>query len=867
MNHRCLIGLVLLVLGMSHSKGNAQQTSISYALSQALQSKASACKVMITLKPKPNLDSLQAVFRQHRTLPEHRARLTVRYLKQHAAKTQQRVLNTLQEEQVADQYAYWIANVVVATVGSTALFKLTALPEVELISLWDELKVAPAENPIIEQGLPKAQNGAEPGLLAIGARFMWELGYTGHARKLYCVDTGCWPQHPAISNHFLGNYLPLQQAYFPFDSPVPIDKSNSHGTHVIGTVLGLDRATNDTIGAAFNAFWMASDPIVEDLDDVKPIPLIMTAFEWCLNPDGDTTTFDDIPDVINNSWGLALSPGIDSLCQSVVSDILIAVETAGIAAVFSGGNEGPQSTTVGRPAFINTTLVNNFAVGAVDAADASFSIADFSSRGPSVCGGEGSIHIKPEVSAPGVSVRSSVGQSGYAQYSGTSMASPHVSGALLLLKEAFPFLSGEELKLALYYSAIDLGEPGEDNDYGMGIINLQAAYEYLLQTHLPIPPARPNYDAAISTIVLPESGAIFCEGSILPDITIKNLGDSSLLGLLIDYGTVNGILQQFTITDTILSGETLNLSLPAYPLNEAGDVEFFVKVNPLNLPFSEYNTINNKRMVRFTYLPTQAMPFFENFEQGISNQRWKVVNPNYDQTWDTLKTSGSEGGDYSAYMSLGTAIPNNRIDELISANIDVSGQDSLFLSFWVAYAHRSPSVSDTLKVFVSTDCGQSFTSPLFAMGGSELSTVDTNVSKFVPSVYEHWRMHTIDLQAYEGNQELMLKFTTKNRRGNYLFLDNINLSSGAIPIEVPFLPEMNLRIFPNPATDLIEIVTNVGIQHIELQDMVGRVLFEKENKNGVSYFSIAHVPNGAYTLRCASASGHQVVKQLYVLKP
>ncbi|MEZ4847463.1 MAG: S8 family serine peptidase [Bacteroidia bacterium] len=68
--------------------------------------------------------------------------------------------------------------------------------------------------------------------------------------------------------------------------------------------------------------------------------------------------------------------------------------------------------------------------------------------------------IKPEVSAPGTSVRSSIPGGAYDQKTGTSMSAPHVTGAILLLKEAFPYLSRADIKLALC-SATDLGAPGK----------------------------------------------------------------------------------------------------------------------------------------------------------------------------------------------------------------------------------------------------------------------------------------------------------------------------------------------------------------------------------------------------------------------
>src|SRR5690606_18118712 len=93
----------------------------------------------------------------------------------------------------------------------------------------------------------------------------------------------------------------------------------------------------------------------------------------------------------------------------------------------------------------------------------------------SLCGGTGSLLIKPEVSAPGTNVRSAYPGGGYANLTGTSMASPHVAGAIALLKQFAPTLTGKQIKLALYNTAIDLGTPGEDNTYGTGLIDVYAA--------------------------------------------------------------------------------------------------------------------------------------------------------------------------------------------------------------------------------------------------------------------------------------------------------------------------------------------------------------------------------------------------------
>ena len=114
-----------------------------------------------------------------------------------------------------------------------------------------------------------------------------------------------------------------------------------------------------------------------------------------------------------------------------------AIEAVGIANVFSGGNSGPNNSTVNSPQRINTSEVNTFCVGSVNGNTSfPYNISNFSTRGPTQCSGTGSLLIHPEVVAPGQNVRSAWEQNSFNTISGTSMAAPHVSGAILLLKEA-----------------------------------------------------------------------------------------------------------------------------------------------------------------------------------------------------------------------------------------------------------------------------------------------------------------------------------------------------------------------------------------------------------------------------------------------
>ena len=230
----------------------------------------------------------------------------------------------------------------------------------------------------------------------------------------------------------------MAQCWDGYFSDTPNGHISDHGTHTLGTMAGLVPETNDTIGIAFEAYWIANDFVTSTVETLPPIAEMITSFEWALNPDGDLTTSYDVPDVINNSWRWYNE--MDTFqCSGYAVELMNVIEAAGIANIFSAGNNGPDNDGVRSPQRINSNLVNTFCVGSINANDTQYPISTFSCRGPTQCPGEGSLAIYPEVVAPGQNVRSAWGTDSYNSISGTSMASPHVSGAVLLLKKHFLF--------------------------------------------------------------------------------------------------------------------------------------------------------------------------------------------------------------------------------------------------------------------------------------------------------------------------------------------------------------------------------------------------------------------------------------------
>jgi hypothetical protein len=378
---------------------------------------------------------------------------------------------------------YWILNAALVLGTADAIRAIAARPDVAQVrSNPHPTLISPVGRRDATENLRGI--GVTPGQRAIGSDRVWrELGITGAGRIVSELDTGVDGNHPALHDRWRGNNgHPWQECWLDLlggSSQYPYD-SAQHGTHTMGTLTGMSSATGDTIGVAWGAQWIECNVIGQGAGGNFDAD-VLTAFQWIADPDGNPATVTDVPDVCQNSWRVNTAFGYPP-CFDLWWGVIDNCEAAGCAVTFSAGNEGPGSSTIGSPPDRATTPTNAFAVGAVDATNYSwpYPIAGFSSRGPSDCpGGD----IKPEVSAPGVDVYSSIPGGGYAQsgWSGTSMAGPHAAGIIALMREANPDLDVTTMKQIMLDTARDEGTAGNDNDYGYGFVDAYAAVTIALQ--------------------------------------------------------------------------------------------------------------------------------------------------------------------------------------------------------------------------------------------------------------------------------------------------------------------------------------------------------------------------------------------------
>ncbi len=429
-------------------------------------------------------------------------------LRRTASASQAGLLAELEARHVPHR-AYWIANMILVRGDQSLVAWLAARPDVQYIESDRAFKV-PLESPDPQTPASPSPLTIETNLTQVNAQLMWQQGFTGQGIVYANADTGVQWDHPALKNHYRGwdgsqavhdyNWWDAIHAddldpwtgdnRCGMDSQAPCD-DHGHGTHTTGTGVGDDGAGNQ-IGMAPGARWIACRNMYNGVGRpstyIECLQFFIAPTDLSGNP--DTADPDKAPQVISNSYSCPPSEGCapHSLQQAVE-----AVRAAGIFMSVSAGNNGPACSSVKDPPGLEAGV---FTVGAVNGSNI---IASFSSRGPVTVDGSGL--RKPDLVAPGVSVRSAYPPTGYTWMSGTSMAAPHVAGAVALLWSAVPGLRGqvaatealfEETATHVYTMETCGGDTPltmPNNTYGYGRLNVFQAYVSVAQpikSYLPI---------------------------------------------------------------------------------------------------------------------------------------------------------------------------------------------------------------------------------------------------------------------------------------------------------------------------------------------------------------------------------------------
>ncbi len=429
-----------------------------------------------------------------------------------AQRTQEPILQWLRERAIEHQ-SFYIVNAILVKGNREIAEAVAARPDVARVegnpTIHNDLpQPGPVEK---EPSRPQTPATIEPGINYTHAPQVWALGYTGQNIVIASADTGQRWTHNALKPHYRGwdgvaanhNYNWHDSIHDSVgnpcgnDSPFPCDDF-FHGTHTTGTAIGDDGMGNQ-IGMAPGAKWIGCRNM--DQGDGTPARYI-ECMEFFLAPyplnctpaQGDPTK---APDITINSWGCPVSEGC-----TTGDELRVAVEAqaaAGIQMVVAAGNSGSACSTVSDPPAIYAA---SYTAGAL--VTGSDTIASFSSRGPVIR--DGSNRIKPDITAPGTGTRSATNScdSCYTTASGTSMATPHIAGAMGLLWCALPSLrhqitaSRDALNnAAVHIANTQCGAAGPPNNvYGWGRVDILAAVGNPSPTPTPSPTPSPTATAS-----------------------------------------------------------------------------------------------------------------------------------------------------------------------------------------------------------------------------------------------------------------------------------------------------------------------------------------------------------------------------------
>lgn len=389
---------------------------------------------------------------------------TVDVLRSGADRVQGRVLEFLRgEKDAVILNTFWLINAILANVTVDTLYELTYLEDVE--EVFENFEVTVPET-MSESNM--SSSDVTWGLDRINAPEAWDLGFNGSDIRVAVLDTGVDIGHPDLEGKmwtdnasdptFPGGWIEFDWSGNAVTNSTPHD-THGHGTHASGTVLG-GNASSVAIGVAPGAWLMHGLVLPYGSGSFAQV---IAGMQWAVNPfDQYGNPVGEGAHVVSMSWGTY------GYYEEMIEPIQN-MRAAGVVPVAAAGNNGEESS--GSPG----NVYESFGIGAIDEYDnvawwSSGEVVDWAAS-------YSEPYIKPDFSAPGVYIYSSLPSGEWEYWSGTSMATPHVAGTVALMLHANPDMTVDSVYALLKITVEDLGDAGQDIRYGWGVIDAYAAVE------------------------------------------------------------------------------------------------------------------------------------------------------------------------------------------------------------------------------------------------------------------------------------------------------------------------------------------------------------------------------------------------------
>ncbi len=351
----------------------------------------------------------------------------------------------------------------------------------------------------------------------------------------------------------------------------------------------------------------------------------------------------------------------------------------------------------------------------------------------------------------------------------------------------------------------------------------------------------------VSSTVLPE-----IDFSVNKDILC--IDETAVFTDLSEYIPITWDWQFDPPTVTFVNGTTNESQNPEVVFDEPG-------IYSVTLTAANLNGSSSLTQSDFLRAGGYPLDFLETFEgDSFEEHDWTIENPDDDVTWELYEIGGTTPGntaigiDFSDYVAIGQR------DRFISPTFNLSGLSTASLSFEHAYAKKYDDASDSLIIYISDDCGATWTR-IFADSedGSGNFATHEMTDNFWPEVESDWCMAgwgasciDIDVSQYTGSADVRFAFETYSFYGNPMFIDNIVVSP-TVGLGENTSGKDELMVYPNPTHGSFTVVIpeNTEISELQVMDYTSKIMHRQnvsDNKKTLTISTDKWAP-GVYIIR------------------
>ncbi|PLW96644.1 MAG: hypothetical protein C0591_08280 [Marinilabiliales bacterium] len=318
---------------------------------------------------------------------------------------------------------------------------------------------------------------------------------------------------------------------------------------------------------------------------------------------------------------------------------------------------------------------------------------------------------------------------------------------------------------------------------------------------------------------------------------------------------------------TFINGTNQNSQNPEVLFTNAGEYD---------VTLTAWNTNGPAELTKSNYINSGGFtPYFiETFEDdGLIKNQWTIENADDDITWELFETGGTTPGNNSMGINFSDYLELGARDRLISPPFNLSGLDQAVLSFQHAYAKKFAAATDSLIIYISNDCGETWTR-IFADGENGSGNFATHelTEDFWPETESDWCMSgwgasciDIDISPWAGMSDVQIAFESYCYWGNPLFIDNVIVTQYVGQTENIFTDGIN--IYPNPSNGkiTIQLPPDHLYLNMEIVTMEGRRIYNKDIQKleRISINENKNLSKGIYLFKFIG-NDNQEVKKLII---